>query len=366
MRLVNIEIHTSHMSRHISLEDEHDVLELYRLWTLYTVDTFRGDWTRVPRHIDSADSHHRCDYFERRRFRICKLTGQLFLHPHAQCPQTYDACPFATETRAGDIVCAVTGAVLGPPRTVSAESLSLSLWPTSQQTISRQDVDRINVDSPFYTKKPRRMASFDAVAGRVRTGLLALVHNLLAECFVLHDKNDSSLIENLACAFFFHTKQSIAAFRRVTVAFLRVVSTHSHDSFPQLPRVRLYTFNVRNWPNVVGCEQKSITQTEKRVLEWLQTFQWTGEWLIRPDQIREPEHRYTELLDQCIVYESVSSDALLSQLSSSQLSSSQLSSSQLSSSQLSSSLSLPRSVSSSSLVPHLSATTATRAVHDKH
>lgn len=298
----------------VTLEDEYDVLELYRLWSM---DEFRGDWNRVPRHTDAAETHHRCEYFERRRFRLCKLTGQLFLHPHANCPRTYDECPFATETRTGDIVCAVTGSVLGPSRTITAESLSQSLWARTQQNVSRQDVDRMNVDSPFYTKKARRVASFESVAGKVRTGLLALVHNILAECFVLHNKEDSSLIENLACAFFFHTKQNINAFRRVTVAFLRIICTHSADSFPQLPRIRLDTFNVRNWPNVVGCEQKSITQTEKRVLEWLQTFQWTGEWLIHPGQIREPEHRYVELLEQHVPYESVSSNALLSQLPSS-------------------------------------------------
>lgn len=356
MRLVNI--HNSNpnaMTLCITLEDEHDILELYRLWAQHNTDAFRGDWTRVPRHFDLADSHHRCEYFERRRFRICKLTGQVFLHPHTQCPRTYDKCPFATETRAGDVVCAVTGIVLGPPRTVTAESLSSSLWMSSmtqqQQRVSRQDVERMNVDSPFYTKRARRVASFETVAGRVRMGLLALVHNLLAECFVLHNKEDSSLIENLACAFFFHTKQNITAFRRVTVAFLRIMCTHSPDSFPQLPRIRLDLFNVRNWRYVVGCEQKSITQTEKRVLEWLRTFQWTGEWLIRPDQIREPEHRYTEMLERCVRYESVSSDALLPHLSSSSSPSS--SSPQSSSSSSSSSM----SVSASSLMGYLSATT---------
>ena len=331
------------MSLYMTLEDEHDVLELYRLWTLHAADTFRGDWNRVPRHFDSTESHQRCEYFERRRFRICKLTGQLFWHPHTQCPQTYDECPFAIETRTGDMVCAVTGIVLGPVRAVSAESLSRNLWTIQQQQqrISRQDVDRINVDSPFYTKKQRRMASFDAVAGKIRTGLLALVHNLLAECFVLHNKEDSALIENLACAFFFHTKQNINAFQRVTAAFLRVMCTHSSDSFPQLPRIRLDTFNLRNWRFVLGCEQKSITQTEKHVLDWLRTFQWTGEWLIRPDQIREPEHRYIEFLEQHVPYESVSSDALLSQLPSS-------------------SSSLSSNVSASTLSPYLSTTTTKR------
>ncbi len=334
----------------VTLEDEHDILELYRLWAQCNADTFRGDWSRVPRHFDN-DSHHRCEYFERRRFRICKLTGQVFLHPHTQCPRTYDKCPFATETRAGDMVCAVTGIVLGPPHTVSAESLSSSLWMSSmsqQQRISRQDVERMNVDSPFYTKRARRVASFETVAGRVRAGLLALAHNLLAECFVLHNKEDSPLLENLACAFFFHTNQNITSFRRVTVAFLRIMCTHSPDSFPQLPSIRLYLFNVRNWRYVVGCEQKSITQTEKRVLEWLRTFRWTGEWLIRPDQIREPEHRYTEMLERCVRYESVSSDALMSQLSSSQLASP-------SSSSLASSSAM--SVSASALTPYLSTTT---------
>jgi len=290
------------MTLRVTLDDEHDILELYRLWVQCNADAFRGDWARVPRHLETTDSHQRCDYLERRRFRICKLTGLLYLHPHAQCPGTCDRCPYATETRFGETVCAITGTVL-----VSSFS------PGEQEhrhTISRQDVERINVDSPFYSKKVRRVASFETVAGPVRSQLLTLVHNLIADCFVLHRKEDAPLIENLACAFFFHTKQNIAAFRRVTVAFLRILCTHPPSSFPQLPAVRLDLFNVRNWRNVVGCEQKSITQTEKRVLRWLRTFRWNGEWLIRPDQIRETGIRYMDTLQRCLDYESVSAAQL--------------------------------------------------------
>lgn len=328
----------------VALSDERDILELYRRWTHCNVDTFHGDWARVPRHLDSTHNHTGCDYLECRRFRMCKSTGQLYLHPHAECRGTYDQCPFATEVRSGDIVCAVTGMVLGPPRSITAESLQANLWAfssssslSSRNSVSRQDVERMTVDSPFFTKKPRQVASFESMAGKVRAGLLALVHNILAECFILHNKSDAPLVENLACAFFFHTRQNISAFRRVTAAFLRVLCTHSPESFPQLPPIRLELFNVRNWRYVVGCEQKSITQTEKRVLDWLQTFRWTGEWLIRPDQIRESERRYTEMLERCVAYESVSADQLMPQL--------------LPSPSVSSSL------SSSSLIPHLSATT---------
>lgn len=301
------------MSRYITLDDEHAILELYQSWAHFNADTFRGDWTRVPRHLDLFDSHQRCDYFERRRFRICKLTGILYLHPHSQCTGVCGQCPYITETRFGEMVCSVTGTILRDASFSASASTGFNL--TNKPT--RQDVERINVDSPFYNKKKmRQVASFETMAGPIRTRLLALAHNLIAECFVLHRIEDAPLIESLACAFFFHTEQNIAAFRRVTAAFLRIVSTHPPDSFPQLPAVKLETFNVRNWPSVVGCEQNSITQTEKRVLQWLRTFQWTGEWLIRPEQIRETGHRYMDTLQQCLPYESITADQLMTNLDS--------------------------------------------------
>lgn len=296
-------MHHSRRRLDLTLQDERDVLELYRAWTRCNGVEFRGNWNQVPRHCSLSDYTHRtCDFLERRRFCICKLTGHLYLSPHSDCQGVN--CPFATETRYGETVCSITGRVV-VPGLQTAHVLASNMNP-----VSRQDVERMNVDSAFSpsnrSKRVKQVAPFEVVAGRVQSYMLALANNLICDCVMLKRKEDAPLLEQLVCAFFFHTQQSIKSFRRVTAAFLTVLSTHDRNSFPQLPNIEVYLYNMRNWRNVIGCEHKTITQTQKKVLNWLRNFEWAGQWIIRPNLIRDSSDRYIETLHRFLEFESYS------------------------------------------------------------